>query len=847
MKQLLILFFTVISIYWVQGQDQFERLYRATGREHIGMDVKQTADGGYLMLSIAKNEDTADLEKANITRLDPKGNITWSQDYDFEEALLAAGDLIVLPQDSFVFSVLLAESPLNNVVIKADPEGEIVWSNAYGRPDLFPINLPFPVEVKITANPDKGFGVFGLQVGDLPNEIGLYGARMDSLGNLIWAKNYQTDGIVNPSIISGVHDAQVTQDSGFILVSRTSEIGLNVNIILTKLDAAGNVEWINSYGNNFSSTAELGDAVVQTPDKGYVVAGQCILGDFVSDIQGLVMKTDSLGNVLWVNKINVDSSFLTSCQLTDIALTADGNLVVTGFATPQGEAPYPLAMAFDQSGNILWDQKYNNPVNTLFDFSVASVQDAGAVLFGTYEATDEQSVPYLIKVNDTGESSCSDTLVYLLTQLDTIPTEPLTLSVENLDTLLLIEPVLMEYDSFSVPVLSLNSPPSFCEGEPINVLLDATVQGAVSYQWSTGETTPTITVTEEGLYTVDVRVEEDVCFNLCDTTVIAVIGPPTVQIGQDLTTFCTDGVGGLEAQIQGFANQIQWSTGETESIILINQPGTYSVTVTNQCGSSEAQVTITEFPIVLPSFEFAIDDSGLCSGQNATVVANIINGFDNTAMWTTGEGTIVSGANSPVLIASSPGVYLITAGNNCGTSAAEVGLEAVPPTVNIAIIDDQLCSIDTAIIAFNGTGIAEFEWSTGNTTDNEITVTEQGTYSITATNGCGEATDEVTFNCEFPFDECLMIPNAFTPNNDSNNDEFSPVIFPECAQGITIRRLTIWSRWGEKVFEDTGNNPRWDGKLNGDPAPADVYIYLVDAINEDQVERIYKGDVTLIR
>lgn len=851
MKQLLLLLFTFLAIDNMQAQDQFERLYRATGREFLGMDVRQTSSGGYLLLSIVRNETNEELEQVNVTSVDPKGDIGWSKDYDFEETLERTGDLLLLENDSFLFTVVLTESEMNKVVVKAAPNGDIVWANGYGNPDFVPLNVPVIAESDVTQNPDRGYSIFGQQ--GVGNESGIYGARLDSMGNIMWAKNYFIDDI-DPMVLNGIQDAQVTQDSGFILTGRTSEFAASANAMLVKLDSLGNVIWANEYGLGGVFEAHLGEAVVQTADLGYVVAGFETVGDFPPSTNGIVFKTDSLGEILWINSINIDSSFLTDSRFTDVDLTEEGNIIVSGFARElSAPAGYALSMTFDQLGNVIADQRYSQDISIAEDIAITATQNNGLAIFNSFLEQDGSTIPYLIKGDEMGASSCSDTLVYLIDQLDTLPTNPLVFLIEDLDTMLLKEPMVMNYDSFSVPVLALIPPPPFCEGDPINVTFDATVDGAVSYEWSTGETTPMITVMEEGLYTVDVRVEEDVCFNLCDTVVISTTGPPMVAIGQDLTPFCTDGVGVLEAQIQGFANQIEWSTGETESIIFIDQPGTYSVTVTNPCGSSESQVVVNEFPEVLPSFSLMPDASEICNGGEGIIVATIFNADPNTIMWTASDGgEIISGETSSVITIGNTGTYTISASNNCGTGTMNSVISADLPTVNIEVINNNICVTDTAEITFNSTNAELFTWSTGEMGDigsnQQITVTGQNTYSVTVSNTCGDtATDAVTFDCEFPFDECLLIPNAFTPNNDDTNDEFSPVIPEECATGITIRRLTIWSRWGKKVFDEESSNPIWDGMDGGEPAGADVYIYLVDAVNDNGEERVLKGDVTLIR
>ncbi len=70
----------------------------------------------------------------------------------------------------------------------------------------------------------------------------------------------------------------------------------------------------------------------------------------------------------------------------------------------------------------------------------------------------------------------------------------------------------------------------------------------------------------------------------------------------------------------------------------------------------------------------------------------------------------------------------------------------------------------------------------------------------------------------------LHFPNAFTPNNDTRNDEFKGVGF---LYGLKSYRFVVWNRWGEKQFESSDPLDGWDGSKNnaGSPAPEGVYLY----------------------
>ncbi len=83
-------------------------------------------------------------------------------------------------------------------------------------------------------------------------------------------------------------------------------------------------------------------------------------------------------------------------------------------------------------------------------------------------------------------------------------------------------------------------------------------------------------------------------------------------------------------------------------------------------------------------------------------------------------------------------------------------------------------------------------------------------------------------------------PNAFTPNGDNLNDGFRPIL--DCIPDTYL--LQIINRWGEKVFQTEDYLAEWDGTYKGQPAPMDTYIWTV---NSNNVQKTYKGDVTLIR
>lgn len=148
--------------------------------------------------------------------------------------------------------------------------------------------------------------------------------------------------------------------------------------------------------------------------------------------------------------------------------------------------------------------------------------------------------------------------------------------------------------------------------------------------------------------------------------------------------------------------------------------------------------------------------------------------------------------------------------------------------------------------AQGGTGLLNYSiWpGTTNNTTGIFTISTGGTYKLTCTDvkGC-------TLSIEKTIEEqdccaSLYIPNAFTPNNDGQNDEFKLVNF----FGAHINKFHVYNRWGQAVFIAQHDEDRWDGKFKGMDCEIGTYFYVLEytCLSNGKLYK-YKGDISLVR
>jgi len=112
-------------------------------------------------------------------------------------------------------------------------------------------------------------------------------------------------------------------------------------------------------------------------------------------------------------------------------------------------------------------------------------------------------------------------------------------------------------------------------------------------------------------------------------------------------------------------------------------------------------------------------------------------------------------------------------------------------------------------------------------------------YVLTAENNGCFAYDTLKVNV-LNLENCLLLPTAFSPNNDGLNDNFYAVVSDD---KTTINSFKIYNRWGELIHDNT---EPWDGTYKGEAQNIDVYIFII-VYSCNGEDKVLSGNVTLLR
>jgi len=533
------------------------------------------------------------------------------------------------------------------------------------------------------------------------------------------------------------------------------------------------------------------------------------------------------------------------CQGSPIALT-----VSSGTTTPT-----PIAVWYSGSTMVNVGNSFTPPAN---------------LPAGTYTYSVIDSIP---AVNGCVNASASANTVTLSVTINPLPPPPV----------------------LSAPTGTNNS---YCEGSPIPLTVTSGTNTAVWYSGNTlvnvgNSFTPPANL-PAGTYTYSV-IDSIPAINGC---VNAPASANTVTLSVTVnalppTPILTAPTGTNNSYCQGFPSPLTVNTGTNMAVwysgnTVVNTgssftppanlpAGTYtysvidSIPAVNGCINAPQSANTLTLTLVInpnPSIDVsgALSDTAKCGQPTGGVhgIANATGGTPYIHYQWTGPGTTAADTLVNLTNISSGGSYSlqITDANGChasGTGLAGVNTFTIPsvasPVASFSTSPSPATGSVPLTVVFTNqttgtTSSTGYIWNFGDMSPFSTVLSPTHTYTVantyTATliayNGsCASSPASVVIIADVP--TTIIIPNIFSPNGDTKNDEFFIV-----NTGMSSLNCQIFNRWGQLMHTLTAPDQSWDGFTpNGDKAPEGTYMFILQAQGLDGKTYKQQGTLTLVR
>jgi hypothetical protein len=261
------------------GDTLWTRSYREEGGA-MAFCVYEIPNGGFILSGVGYNEHgTWDVMGA---RTDASGNMIWlttvAGGSRWGESTYPTTD-----GGSVVVSGFGISQAPDIQLIKFDADGDTVWTRRYGGPYTDIVN-------EVQQTPDGGYILAGSILNDFVTGLDLYLVRTDENGDTLWTRTYGGVGY------EWGYSMDQCFDGGFVITGELENSGdsLDDYCIVTKTDSLGNHEWTKLYGD----PAVYGLSIEQTVDSGYIICGYASPSEpGGGDV--FLLKLDANGDSLW--------------------------------------------------------------------------------------------------------------------------------------------------------------------------------------------------------------------------------------------------------------------------------------------------------------------------------------------------------------------------------------------------------------------------------------------------------------------------------------------------------------------------------------------------------------------
>lgn len=510
-----------------------------------------------------------------------------------------------------------------------------------------------------------GVGVFGTTNGaaSLARFGFPVGITVTPNGNTIYVSDYNTH------TIRKIENGQVSTMAGTVFISGMSD---GVGTIATfnhpyglSLGVTGDVliadEW-NSIIRKMSPagvvTTIAGNGIPGVLDGSAMNAQFKFPASVCIDAMGTIFVADALNHT--IRKLSTSGIVSTYAGAAGTSGAVNGNASIARFNKPSAVCynKFDQALYIGDNANQLL-RRITNISSTVLTLSLTGPATRCFGVPFVFQVTPSNLSNYSIKENTTvlGSSATSTITVNNLSAgTHVIYASAIDAGGATAISANITVTVLPQF----TPTITSNGGNAICSGAALTL----TAQTGSNYLWSTGATTPSISVSTAGSFQVSVT-NSNGCRGTSNPFTVTVQTTPVASISASNDTICPNETATLTASS---AISYVWSTGATTQSIAA-PPGAYAVTVTGLggCTAISAPQIITALPSTIP----VISPSGTAivfQGDSVLLQASGASGY----LWSNGS--------------TSSSIYVSVSGNYTVVGTSPNGCTATSDTVNVNVI-----------------------------------------------------------------------------------------------------------------------------------------------------------------
>ncbi|OWY19816.1 T9SS C-terminal target domain-containing protein [Sphingobacteriales bacterium UPWRP_1] len=414
-KHLFILSVVFFAVNINAQQKYFEKTYSWTDN-HSAFLIFENPNGDYL-ISVGFFRTGNDTQSSGLLSINALGEQLYVRKYLEPDHENVVRQIIPNEQGYFLIGLSLTfpPSPQSSIyLLQVDENGNKIYSSHINPEEYRNASLSgFRTE-------DGGYllGGYIIPYSTSPFYQEPFLVKLNNLGQVQWSRIYD-----NYIAYNWIEDMLPSEDGGAYLLLQTNYYVNGSDMVLLRIDSLGNIVWEKNY--DFNPYSDIPDAtdqhdsprsIIRTLDGGFLITA--LIDTTVVIVPqidlylysgfGAAFKTDSLGNIEWITFEHNGQNSLpnAACQLPDSSYVLCGSRYFPIVPEEPAEQKDIEMFKLDPQGNTLWTRYYGGEFND-YAYDMIPTPDDGFILCGRkefidYAADTGMAYVYVIKTNCMG-------------------------------------------------------------------------------------------------------------------------------------------------------------------------------------------------------------------------------------------------------------------------------------------------------------------------------------------------------------------------------------------------------------------------------------------------------------